>query len=435
MNFITYRLTNELIGCFGKVNKLKVINSNTSRVFEASINPLSDARNRLVRTDYFVRGLVKIEGALITIDVGLYDQDETEIWSSRHQNDITLLPELTGQIVAEITEFLKIKLEPGEFSRITDLKPIDPEIYQLWVKAWNQLYKMSAESFSEARFYFNEAVDRSPGDARTWAMLAEGLVTMGHSDKPPDGVWREGKAAALRALQLDSLNADAWAALAHIKTYFEWDYDGAEYCYSKANYLNPSIAMNHYHYAWHLFLHDQLDEAIEEHLLAQELDPLQPGHTGWLARLYAEKGEFALAMSEIDRTARIIQGSDFVFRRKGDVYLLMEEYDSALYYYKKGKIYPKVAITYFRKGDFDNGMETLAHVLSYPINSWHAHKRAQLYAEIDSLDRFFEYANYDPPHAFAPWLRKTIINPKIIQDSRYKELMDKMNLPMPMDYD
>jgi hypothetical protein len=76
-------------------------------------------------------------------------------------------------------------------------------------------------------------------------------------------------------------------------------------------------------------------------------------------------------------------------------------------------------------------MEMLEHVLSYPISSWQAYRRAQIYAEIDSLDRFFEYANYDPPHAFAPWLRKTITNPKIIQDPRYKELMDKMNLPMP----
>jgi adenylate cyclase len=338
--YIARSLTDELIRSLGKINDLTVINSITAHAFEASLNPINEARNRLDNTDYFVKGYMEIVGMMININIGLFDKKEIEIWSKSYQKDLMLLPELTGLIAADITEYLRIKLDTGEYKRITELKPIDPEIYELWVKAWNQVYKMSAESFSEARVYLNEAVDRSPADARVWAMLAEGLVTMGHSDKPLVGVWQEGKAAALRALNLDSLNAEAWAALAHIKTYFEWDYDGAEYCYNKANELNPSIAMNHYHYAWHLFLHDRIDEAIEEHLLAQELDPLQPEHSGWLARLYAEKGEFALAMNEIDRTARKIHGSDFVFGRKGDVFFEMEEYDSAIYYYEKSHFYP-----------------------------------------------------------------------------------------------
>lgn len=432
--FIARSMTEELIRSLGKVKDLIVINSTTAQVFEASLQPLSDARTRLDQTDYFVKGSMDIKGVLISINIGLFDREEKEIWSNSYQNDLILLPELTGLIASDISEILKIKLDPTEHNRITEVKPIDPEIYELWVKGLNQLNKATNKSFAEARVYFNEAVERSPADARTSAMLAEALATMAHGENPPDGVWREGKAAALRALQLDSLNAEAWAALAHIKTYFEWDYDGAEYCYNKANELNPCIAMNHFHYACHLFLQDQPERAIEENLIAQELDPLQPGHTGWLARLYAEKGEFALAMNEIDKTTRIIQGSPIAFRQKGDVFFLMEEYDSALYCYEKGLFYDKMAITYYRKGDFNKGMEMLEHVLSYPISSLQAHRRAQIYAEIDSLDRFFEYANYDPPHAFAPWLRKTITNLKIIQDPRYKELMDKMNLPMPRDY-
>jgi len=31
-----------------------------------------------------------------------------------------------------------------------------------------------------------------------------------------------------------------------------------------------------------------------------------------------------------------------------------------------------------------------------------------------------------------PWLRKDIENPKVIADPRFKQLMDKMNLPMPV---
>ncbi len=432
--FLVQSITEELIRNLGKVNSLIVINSITSRVFEASVSPLSDARNRLDKTDYFVQGSIEIEESRVTIKLDLYDKNEDRLWSKSYNDDLTMLPELAGNIAIDISETLKVKVGPDEYYRITELKPIDPKIYELWVKALNQLYKWTPESFANARVYFNEAVDKSPGDARTWAMLSEGLVTMGHSGSPPPGVWQEAKAAALRSLQLDSLNAEAWAALAHTKTYFEWDYEGAEYGYNKANELNPSIAMNHYHYAWHLYLHDRLDEAIEEHKLAQELDPLKPGHTYWLGWLYVEKGDYEKAMIEIKRATRIRENAPGIFRRLGYYYLKKEQYDSAIYAYEKGQDNAGLGISYFRKGEFDKGMEVIQKVLAYPLNSYRAVTRCKLYAEIDSLDRFFEYANYEPPHAFSPWFRKTITNPKVINDPRYRQLMDKMNLPMPEGY-
>ena len=425
-------ITEELIKSLGKVSELSVINPITAYIFEASLNPLIEAHNRLEQIDYFVNGSVDIEGMMITIDIGLFDREEIEIWSNSYQNDLTLLPELTGRIATDITKFLRIKLNPTDYQRITELKPIDPGIYELWVKGWNQLNKGTDKSFAEARIYFNEAVDRSPADARTWAMLAEGLVTLGHSENPPAEIWREGKAAALNALQLDSMNAEAWATLAHIKTYFEWDYIGAKQGYDRANELNPNLAMNHFHYSRHLYLHDQLDKAIEEQIIAQELDPFQPDHSGWLAVLFAEKGEFEKAKKELDRTNGLVGESLIINRRRGDVYLEMEQYDSAIYWYDKGEYFGGIAIACFRKGDYDKGKEMLDHILSYPLSSGRAYVCSEIYAEIDSVDKFFECAFYQPTYAFTPWLRKTVTNPKILQDPRYEKLMDKMNLPMPL---
>lgn len=430
--YIGRSFTEELIKSFGKVIELTVINPTTAYVFEASLNPLIEARNRLDQIDYFVNGSVDIDGMMINIDIGLFDREEIEIWSNSYQNDLTLLPELTGRIATDITKFLRIKLNTTDYQRITEVKPIDPEIYELWIKGWNQLYKGTDISFAEARIYFNEAVDKSPADARTWAMLAEGLVAIGHSENPPDEAWREGKAAALNSLNLDSMNAEAWATLAHIKTYFEWDYIGAKHGYDRANELNPNLAMNHFHYSRHLYLHDQLDKAIEEQMVAQELDPFQPDHSGWLAVLFAEKGEFEKAKKELDRADRLVGESLFNHQRRGDVYLAMEEYDSAIYSYEKGEYYTGIAIACFKKGDYDKGKEMLEHILSYPLNSWQAYMRSLIYAEIDSVDNFFDYASYQPAHALAPWIRKNITNLKIIQDPRYRKLMDKMNLPMPL---
>jgi adenylate cyclase len=107
--YIARSLTDELIRSLGKINDLTVINSITAHAFEASLNPINEARNRLDNTDYFVKGYMEIVGMMININIGLFDKKEIEIWSKSYQKDLMLLPELTGLIAADITEYLRIK--------------------------------------------------------------------------------------------------------------------------------------------------------------------------------------------------------------------------------------------------------------------------------------------------------------------------------------
>lgn len=107
----------------------------------------------------------------------------------------------------------------------------------------------------------------------------------------------------------------------------------------------------------------------------------------------------------------------------------------AIWAFEKMPKYGALAAIYLRTGQIEKGMELYEKAISIPINSQRAHARAHMCANLDSLDRFFEYANYEPPHAFFPWFRVTIGNPKITNDPRFKELMDKMNLPMPEGYE
>lgn len=58
--------------------------------------------------------------------------------------------------------------------------------------------------------------------------------------------------------------AEAWAALADYKSYSERAWEGAERAFRRANELNPTLVMNHCHYAWYLVLFGRVDEAIAE---------------------------------------------------------------------------------------------------------------------------------------------------------------------------
>jgi tetratricopeptide (TPR) repeat protein len=414
---------------------LAVLNEVTSNVFKASVSPLVEASDRLEQTDYFVHGVINTDQSKITIDVELFDREEVKLWSESYSNNLDSLSGLAGQIALDISETLKVKLAVGESRRISELEPMETEQYELWLKASNQLSKWTPEGFANARIYLDEMVDNNPASTRSWAMYAQGLIKMGHSGFPPPGVWKEAKAGAERALQIDSLNADAWAALACTKTYGEQDFDGAVEAYDRANALNPNLAMNHYHYAWHLYLYDQLDEAIVEHTIAQELDPLKPGHTYWLAFLLVENGEFECAMEEAQRLLRITSDSSGIYRIAKQIYLKQERYDSALYFAEKANDKFDVVTCKVKMGDIDPIMEFIQSIEEMPLNSWRAFQLAGLYAEIDSLDRFFEYANYEPPSYATPYFRKLITNTNVFRDPRFNELMAKFDLPMPKGYE
>ena len=412
---------------------MKAINSKSTLRFLGSVDPVSEAKSELKESDYFLNGSFELNNNQVALTLELFDKDEQKRWSKSYQNDISKLPELTGKVAVDVAEFIKIELLPSESRRITEIPAMDPELFELLLKGKNHFFKFTTEDIAIGMNYLRQAKDRNPASSRAWSMLAEALVYMGHSPAPPPGVWKEAKAAAIRAIQLDSLNAEAWGALAHAKAYCEWDYEEAQRCYEKAHSLNPNMAMNHYHYSWHLLLFDSLEKAIEEHEMAFELDPLDPFQGARLAHIYLLAGELDRAEIEIERSRRLTTDFLLTERIMGQIYIAREQYDSAEIIFKKlGPMgLSGLAHTYVQSGKFDEGMQAI-RVLEKNLNPINSVFLASAYAEMDSADRFFEYANFEPAHAFHPWLKVFVNNPMIIADPRYKQLMDKMNLPMPV---
>lgn len=429
--YLVEGITEEMVRSIGKLRNLTVVNTYSAMKFVASVSPVQEAKSQMPATDYFLTGSFSTENNTISLNLSLQDSQQAEVWTNNYQDDISRIPELTGKIAVELAKVIKIKLEQSEVKRITEIPAVDPELLELLFRGKSHLFKFTPEDIAIGVNYIKQAKDKNPASTRAWSMWAECMVYMGHSPSPLPGVWQEAKASAIRAIQLDSTNAEAWGALAHVKTYFEWDYDGAVYCYHMANALNPNMAVNHYHYSWHLWLFDSLDKAIEEHKIAQSLDPLDPGHSAFLAWLYVEAGDLEQARKEADRALRI-EDNPIGYINLGRVYMAKEQYDSAELAFNKAGPWAKhyLGINYFRSGQIDKGLEIIRELESRPINSYLAYSLINLYAEIDSVDKYFHYANYEPASAFMPWARHDR-NPKIIADPRFKELMDKMNLPMP----
>src|ERR1700687_3564882 len=91
---------------------------------------------------------------------------------------------------------------------------------------------------------------------------------------PPKDAFPKAKAAAIKALELDSTLGEAHNSLAFCLDGFDWDFDSAGKEFRRAIDLNPGYATAHHWYAWHLSLMGRHGEAIAEMRKARSLDPL-----------------------------------------------------------------------------------------------------------------------------------------------------------------
>jgi tetratricopeptide (TPR) repeat protein len=92
----------------------------------------------------------------------------------------------------------------------------------------------------------------------------------------PKESFGRGKAAAVKALELEKDLAEAHCSLAYALHHYDWDWANAEREFLRSLELNPGYATGHH---WHALLHVSLErtlEAVAELEKAQELDPLAP---------------------------------------------------------------------------------------------------------------------------------------------------------------
>jgi len=91
---------------------------------------------------------------------------------------------------------------------------------------------------------------------------------------PPAAAFQKAKAAALKAIEIDPQSAEAYASLAYVDVYYEWDFPKAEKEFRRSLDINPNYATAHEWYSIFLSALGRLDDAEIQIHEAQALDPL-----------------------------------------------------------------------------------------------------------------------------------------------------------------
>ena len=105
---------------------------------------------------------------------------------------------------------------------------------------------------------------------------------------------------------LDDGSAEAHTSLAHVKATQDWDWAGAEREFQRAISLNPRYATAHHWYAASCLAPlGRLDEALDEIITAQSLDPVSSIVARDLAVIHFYRRDFETALEQCDHTIEL----------------------------------------------------------------------------------------------------------------------------------
>jgi eukaryotic-like serine/threonine-protein kinase len=392
---------------------------------------------RELGVDAVIEGSLYRAGDSLEIAARLYDESEQELWRGTYDGVLSNVLALYRGFARAIAGQIQLSLSPGDEARLAQATPVNPGVYEAYLRGMHLLNNArSQEDFDQAIAYFNQAVEQNPADPLAYTGLAFCYLFLGHDlmDPRPE-VWALARAAAERALRLDSTLADAWAALGMYKSYTERDWEGADRAFRRAHELNPSLALNHYHYAWFLVLFGRVDEAVAEHRLGQELDPLTPGHTVWIPSLYWFRGDNERALGEArinserypqDFTAHYVLGESAARLGLYAEAIAAHEEMAALY----PGIRPVLGHTYARAGRTEDALRILRELEAQPPTSWNARGLACIHAALGNRDEALRWLEFEPAHHWVAWDAAQGLWEAYRDEPRFETVLRRMNLEM-----
>jgi TolB-like protein/DNA-binding winged helix-turn-helix (wHTH) protein/Tfp pilus assembly protein PilF len=275
-------LTEEMIAQLGHLDPghLGVIARTSVMPYKNNPEQISQI-GRELGVQYVLEGSVRRDSDKVRITAQLIQvKDQSHLWSRQYDRELSHLLTLQGEIAQEISGEIQTALgQPVKSSSTARLSaPIAPENYEaydLYLKGRYYWNKRTAQGFQQAVQSFTQAIAKDPGYARAYAGLADSYALMSaYYVAPPSELIPQGRAAALKALELDPNLADAHVSLALIAQNYDWDWQTSEREFRRAIALDPNYATAHHWYAEHLGLLGRFDEAFPEMQLARELDPL-----------------------------------------------------------------------------------------------------------------------------------------------------------------
>jgi TolB-like protein/Flp pilus assembly protein TadD len=289
-------LTQELIYRFTRIKGLRVIAVD------------ADDKDGRQRAGMVLRGSVRRANGKVRVTTHLVDSPSgSYVWSESIDAPVRDTLEAHDAIATTIIERLQPdRVQRGEFA--WDQRPIENlAAHNLYLQGRYHLNQRTEEGLVKAVDFFDKAITEDPQYAAAHSGLSDAYSLLAHYGvRGPADVWAKAASSAATAVLLDGNSAEARTSLAHVKSTQDWDWRAAEREFQRAVTLDPKYATAHHWYGMSCLVPmGRLDDALDQLMLAQSLDPVSSIIARDVGVLHYYRRNFSAALEQCDHTIEL----------------------------------------------------------------------------------------------------------------------------------
>jgi TolB-like protein/DNA-binding winged helix-turn-helix (wHTH) protein/Flp pilus assembly protein TadD len=439
-NYFADGMTDELITDLAQISALRVISRTSVMAYKGARKPLPQIAREL-NVDAVVEGSVLRSGDQVRITAQLIEAStDKHLWSQSYEGELRDTLALQSRVASAIADQIRINLTPQEQAALKNVKVVNPEAYESFLKGryfWN---KRTADGLKAALAYFKQATEEDPQYAQAYSGLADTYALLGdwqYAVMTPKEAFPKAKAAAVKALELDSTLGEAHNSLAFVLDGFDWDLDAGGKEFRRAIELNPGYATAHHWYAWHLSLLDRFDEAIAEMRKAENLDPLSLIINADLAELLGLAHAYDESIRQSRKTIEMDPNFALAHNQLAQAYLQKHMYDEAVAELKKAvqlsgnspTCIANLARAYVASGKRSEAVKLLGDLKKRSSTGYsNASEIAMIYASLGDTDQAMKWLEKGYEERFNPGVLLRPGFDPLRSDPRFQGLVHRIGL-------
>jgi len=433
-------MTDELISDLGQISALHVISRTSVMAYKRARKPLPQIAREL-NVDAVVEGTVLRSGDQVRITAQLIEgSSDRHLWSQSYEGQLRDTLALQNQVARAIADEIRVNLNSQERAALKNVQVVNPEAYESYLKGryfWN---KRTADGLKVALAYFNQAIEEDPKYAQAYSGLADTYALLGdwqYAVMTPKEALPKAKAAATRALELDSALGEAHNSLAFCLDGFDWNFAAAGKEFRRAIELNPGYATAHHWYAWHLSLLGQYDEAIAEMKKAESLDPLSLVINADLAELFVLAHSYDESIRQSRKTIEMDPNFGLAHNHLAQAYLQKHMNDEAVAELQKAvqlsgdspTCVANLARAYVASGNRSEAERLLSDLKKRSSHGYsHASEIAVIYAALGDKNQAMSWVEKGYEERFNPGVLLRPGFDPLRSEPRFQELVRRMGL-------
>jgi len=323
-------MVDEIIDRLFKIGDLKVISRTTTTRYKSTNLSLKEIAREL-NVSAILEGSVRKIGNNVRITVQLIDaRTDTHLWSEIYDRDISDIFSIQSEVAQTVAKELKAVIKPEEKNLIEKVPSENLEAYDYYLLGEHLRAQRTPENLWKAKTIFEKAIEADPGFAKAYTGLARCYGTLAfYANMRPAEAYPPSLELAYKALELDSLLADAYYVIGVADLLYNFDFAAAERNYRRALELAPNNPEVYKYFAEMLFFRGKFAEAVEWDRRAMniDLDPSYSINDGLYAVHLYKAGEKDAAITLLTKMVGQFPVCHYYL---GVIYLFEGEYEKSI---------------------------------------------------------------------------------------------------------